>query len=150
MPPRAKSISNSMPKKVLIDAGPLVAFLREEERHHAWAVEQFKRFPIFSTCEAVLAEACARLSYYREDQSRVVDLVVDGALVTDFAMNRRADRISRLMKKYADQPMDFADACILAMSEQVSDCLVITLDHNDFSVYRRHERQVVPFVSPKR
>jgi len=139
-----------MPKKVLIDAGPLVAFLREEERHHAWAVEQFKRFPIFSTCEAVLAEACARLSYYREDQSRVVDLVVDGALVTDFDMNRRADRISRLMKEYADQPMDFADACILAMSEQVSDCLVITLDHNDFSVYRRHEREVVPFVSPKR
>ena len=139
-----------MPKKVLIDAGPLVAFLREAERHHAWAVEQFKRFPVFRTCEAVVAEACARLSYYREDQSRVVDLLVDGALVSDFDVNRNADRVSRLMKKYADQPMDFADACVVAMTEQISDCLLITLDHRDFSVYRRHEREVVPFVSPKR
>ena len=139
-----------MPKKVLIDAGPLVAFLREGERHHSWAVEQFKRFPIFWTCEAVLAEACARLAYYREDQSRVVDLLVDGALVSAFDVNRSADRVSRLMKKYADQPMDFADACIVAMTEQISDCLVLTLDHRDFSVYRRHEREVVPFVSPKR
>lgn len=139
-----------MPRKVLIDAGPLVAFLREAERHHAWAVEQFKRFPIFSTCEAVLAEACARLAYYHEDQSRVVDLLVAGALVTDFDANRSADRVSRLMKKYADRPMDFADACIVAMTEQLSDCLVVTLDHSDFSVYRRHEREVVPFISPRR
>ena len=105
---------------------------------------------MFSTCEAVLAEACARLAYYREDQSGVVDLLVEGALVTEFDVNRSADRVSRLMKKYADQPMDFADACIVAMSEQVSDCLVVTLDHNDFSVYRRHEREVVPFLSPRR
>ena len=140
-----------MPKKVLIDAGPLVAFLREAEgAHHAWAVDQFKRFPVFSTCEAVLAEACARLSYYGEDQSRVIDLLVDGALVTNFDVNRSADRVARLMKKYADQPMDFADACIVTMSEQFSNCLVVTLDHDDFTVYRRHEREVVPFISPRR
>jgi len=45
--------------------------------------------------------------------------------------------------------MDLADACLVAMSERVSDCLVVTLDRSDFSVYRRHERQVVPFISPE-
>ena len=149
MPRPAKRTSNSMPKIALIDAGPLVAFLCESERHHAWAVEQFKRFPIFSTCEAVLAEACARLSYYRQNQRRVVDLLVQGALVTDFDLKRSPDRVSRLMKKYADRPMDLADACIVTMTEQISDCLVVTLDHNDFSVCR-HEREVVPFTSPRR
>jgi uncharacterized protein len=140
-----------MPKKVLIDAGPLVAYLREAEgKHHLWAVEQFKRFSEFSTCEAVLAEACARLSYCGEDQSRVVDLLVDGALAADFDANGSAERVSRLMKKYADQPMDFADACLVAMSERVSDCLIVTLDHQDFTVYRRHEREVIPFISPRR
>jgi predicted nucleic acid-binding protein len=139
-----------MPKKVLIDAGPLIAFLRAAERHHAWAVEQFRRFSVFSTCGAVLAEACARLAFYGEDQSAVVDLVVDGALVIEFDLSAGADRVSQLMKKYADRPMDFADACLVAMTEQVSDCLVVTLDHNDFSVYRRHEREVVPFTSPRR
>ena len=33
-----------MPRSVLLDAGPLVAYLREAETHHGWAVEQFKRF----------------------------------------------------------------------------------------------------------
>ena len=54
------------------------------------------------------------------------------------------------MRKYDDRPMDFADACIVAMSEQVTDCLVLTLDHDDFSTYRRHEREVIPFLSPRR
>jgi predicted nucleic acid-binding protein len=140
-----------MPKRVIIDAGPVVAYLREAEgKHHVWAVAQFKRFAAFSTCEAVLEEACARLSYYGEDQSQVIDLLLIGAVTTDFEVNRSADRVSRLMKKYADQPMDFADACIVAMSEQVSDCLVVTLDHEDFGVYRRHEREVIPFISPRR
>ena len=53
-----------MPKSVLLDAGPLVAYLREEETEHVLAVEQFRRFAQFSTCDAVLAEACARLAYY--------------------------------------------------------------------------------------
>ena len=39
---------------------------------------------------------------------------------------------------------------LVAMSEQVTDCLVLTLDHDDFSTYRRHEREVIPFLSPRR
>lgn len=38
--------------------------------------------------------------------------------------------------------MDFADVCMVAMAEQVSDCLVLTLERQDFSVYRRHERAI--------
>jgi len=138
-----------MPRSVLLDAGPLVAYLREAETHHGWAVEQFKRFSQFSTCEAVLAEACARLAYYDEDPVRVVDLINEADLVVDFLVKPHAERIGRLMRKYRDRPMDFADACIVAMSEQVKDCLVLTLDSADFSVYRRHEREVIPFLSPK-
>jgi uncharacterized protein len=138
-----------MPKSVLLDAGPLVAYLREAETHHTWAVEQFKRFVQFSTCDAVLAEACARLAYYHEDPVRVVELVREANLTVDFRVKPRADRIVRLMRKYRDQPMDFADACIVAMSEQVGDCLVLTLDYEDFSIYRRHEREVIPFLSPR-
>jgi len=36
----------------------------------------------------------------------------------------------------------------VAMTEQVTDCLVLTLDRQDFSVNRRHERALVPFISP--
>jgi predicted nucleic acid-binding protein len=71
-------------------------------------------------------------------------------LRVQFDSNGEADRVSRLMKKYADFEMDFADACLVAMTEKVADLLVVTLDAKDFSVYRRHERQVVPFLSPRK
>jgi uncharacterized protein len=138
-----------MPRSVLLDAGPLVAYLREAETRHGWAVEQFKRFTRFSTCDAVLAEACARLAYYEEDPVRVVELVREADLTVSFQVKPNADRIIRLMRKYQDRPMDFADACIVVMAEQARDCVVLTLDSEDFSTYRRHEREVIPFLSPK-
>jgi predicted nucleic acid-binding protein len=113
-----------------------------------WAAKQFRRFSQFTTCEAVLAEACARLAYYDGDQSLVVDLLLTGALAVDFTAAQAAERLSRLMKKYADLPMDLADACLVVMTEQVPDSLVVTLDAKDFAIYRRHEREVIPHLSP--
>jgi predicted nucleic acid-binding protein len=51
------------------------------------------------------------------------------------------------MDKYADVPMSLADACLVRMSETLSDSLILTLD-TDFRVYRRHSRQVVPCLIP--
>jgi predicted nucleic acid-binding protein len=127
-----------------------VAFLRVRDQYHAWAVEQFKRFPQFITCEAVLAEACARLAYEGDDQSRVLDLLRTGALALDFDAAPAAPRLSALMKKYADRPMDLADACLVVMTEQMPDSVVVTLDASDFAVYRRHERHVIPHIAPSR
>jgi len=138
-----------MPQSVLLDAGPLVAFLHEDEQTHDWAVAQFKRFSQFTTCEAVLAEARARLNYYGKNQRNVIDLVRQRVVSVDFDLNENADRVSQLRTKYADQPMDLADACLVTMTEKITDCLVVTLDHDDFSIYRRHDRHVVPFISAK-
>jgi len=44
--------------------------------------------------------------------------------------------------------MDFADACVVAMSERHGRCQVLTIDRKDFTVYRRNDRQVIPFVAP--
>ena len=139
-----------MLKKALIDAGPLVAFLSKDDAWHNWSASQFERFPQFSTCEAVLAEACARLAYYEQDQSKVVDLVSSGAVRVEFRLDQVADRVSYLMKKYRDRSMDFADACLVAMTERFSNSVVVTLDTNAFAIYRRYEREVVPFVSPQK
>jgi len=148
MPPPAGNILNNMPRRVLIDAGPIIAYLRQNDQFHEWTVRQFEHFPEFVTCDAVLAEACARLNYFGLKQSAVIDLLATKVLRVDFDSNLKADRVATLMKKYADAGMDFADACLVAMAEQVADSLVVTLDTKDFSVYRRHERQVVPFLAP--
>jgi hypothetical protein len=45
--------------------------------------------------------------------------------------------------------MQLADACIVRMSELKRDCRVFTLDQQEFRVYRRFERQVIPLVAPE-
>ena len=139
-----------MPQKTIADAGLVVAYLDEDETHHDWAVEMFRRYESFHTCEAVLAEVCARLNYLGVEPWRAVRLVNEDILRIDFDMETHADRIEQLMVKYCDLPMDFADACLVAMTEKVANSLVVTLDVKDFSVYRRHERQVVPFLAPRK
>jgi predicted nucleic acid-binding protein len=135
-----------MPRKNLVDAGPIIAFLTDEE-HHEWAQDQFKRFDSFETCDAVLAEACARLEFAGVDQTAAIRLVAEGVLKLTFDTAANIGRILALMDKYRDLPMDFADACLVTMSEAEKDSLVVTLDH-DFSVYRRYGRQTIPVLMP--
>jgi predicted nucleic acid-binding protein len=136
-----------MPRKNLIDAGPIVSYLTDEANHD-WAAEQFSRFDSFQTCEAALSEACARLAYAGYDQTAVIRLVEDGVLKLTFDTSYNIGRILALMEKYKDLPMDFADACLVTMSEEEKDSLVVTLDKKDFSFYRRYGRQAVPVLAP--
>lgn len=138
-----------MPRSIFIDAGPLVAYLRADDEHNVWARLQFEDFPGFVTCDAVLAEACARLAYHGEPQSEVLRLVNKGIITPAFSLAGRTSRVQSLMEKYADRQMDLADACLVAMTEETRDCLVITTDTRDFRVYRRFGREVIPFRSPR-
>lgn len=40
------------------------------------------------------------------------------------------------MEKYADRPMDYADATLVALAEELNADQVFTLDREDFSIYR--------------
>ena len=53
----------------------------------------------------------------------------------------------KLMNQYEDLPMSFADACVVRMTENIADSKVFTLDE-DFSVYRKLGRQVIPLIAP--
>ena len=138
-----------MPKKILVDAGPVIALLRSDDEHHAWARDQFSRWTSFVTCEPVVAEICARLQYYKNDPRVVLGMINDGTITIDFDLGESAQRVDSLMEKYSGQ-MDLADACLVVMTEQEEDCLVITTDTNDFSTYRRFGRDVIPFRSPRK
>lgn len=136
-----------MPGKNLIDAGPIIALLDRKDEFHDWAVRQFSRFDSFETCDAVLSEACARLAYFGFDQTVVVRLVEADILKLTFDTAANIGRILALMEKYRDLPMDFADACLVTMSEEEKDSLVVTLD-KDFSIYRRNGRHSIPLLTP--
>jgi predicted nucleic acid-binding protein len=40
------------------------------------------------------------------------------------------------MKRYADRPMDFADATLVHLAGRERLNVVFTIDHNDFETYR--------------
>ncbi|MHB1947387.1 MAG: type II toxin-antitoxin system VapC family toxin [Gammaproteobacteria bacterium] len=137
-----------MNSKVIVDTGPLIAFLNAKDNYHAWAKYQLSKIkPPLMTCEAVLAEVCFLLSKYRTSCDALFELVQRKLIVTPFLLKDEIPAIKKLMTRYQDVPMSFADACLVRMSEQYSNSTVLTLD-TDFHVYRRHSRQVISTLMP--
>lgn len=50
-------------------------------------------------------------------------------------------RVASLMQKYRDVPMDFADATLVALGEELRTDQVFTLDRRGFSAYRLYRTQ---------
>ena len=71
-----------------------------------------------------------------------------GDLEIQFSLDEHATEVLALVRKYRDQSMNLADACVVRMSELLQDSIVYTVDKTDFSVYRRHARHRIPCVFP--
>jgi predicted nucleic acid-binding protein len=131
---------------VLVDTGFVVALLSRRDTHHRWAVAQAaRRGPPWRTCEAVLSEAFHLLG--ARGAFALSALLRRRTVVPAFDVAADLDAVLRLMQKYANVPMGFADACLVRMTETSADPIVLTTDA-DFGVYRRHSRNVVPCVTP--
>lgn len=87
------------------------------------------------TCEAVIAESCYLLREIRGAASAVLDNVDRGIFQIPYRLMGNAGGVLRLMRKYADVPMDFADACLVDMASDYQTGRILTLDA-DFRVYR--------------
>jgi len=136
-----------MAGNLLVDAGFLVALLSRRDAHHPWAVTQATQHaPPWRTCEAVLSEAFHLLG--SRGTPALSALLQRRAVLVNFDFNDDTESVLRLLQKYADVPMSLADACLVRMTEALSDALLLTTDA-DFRVYRRHSRQVVPCLIPE-
>ena len=137
-----------MIRGVLLDTGPLVAALNRHDTWHEWAKAQWMRIePPMYTCEAVLTEACFLMQNHAQCGHAILELVKRKIIVPVFHADQHHIEILRLMKKYSDQPMSFADACLVRMSEVYPESNVFTLD-NHFHVYRRQGRRRIPLIIP--
>jgi len=136
-------------KPLIADTGVIVAFLDKRDSWNAWTNEQMRHLPIpFLTCEAVIVEACFLLAHLQAGKENVLKLVSSGVLQIDFSLQKEIETIEKLTKKYADVPMDFADACLVRMSETVKDSVVFTTD-SDFHIYRKNGKQKISLIIPK-
>jgi uncharacterized protein len=132
--------------KRIADTGLIVGLLTRNDPYHTWAVAEFRAHAPFYVCDAVLVEAGS----FFQDPTSVLRLVERGDLILDDAFSLVAElpAVLALAAKYADRPMDIADACLVRMTELTSRCKVWTVDRSDFSSYRRHGKQDIPCVFP--
>jgi predicted nucleic acid-binding protein len=133
---------------ILVDTGPLVAFLREAESSHRWAAAKFSELPApFLTCEPVLAEVFFLVSRHAGGARRFFDLLSSGLLEVDFSVLGEREALRKLVQKYEDLPMSLADACLVRLAELTPGASVFTLDSH-FRIYRKNGRQAIPVVMP--
>jgi predicted nucleic acid-binding protein len=131
--------------KGIADTGFLVAFANQEDRYHNWAVEVAEQVsePLL-TCEAVLAEA----AFHLRSVLVVLAMVRDGLVLPAFDCTAHLEPLQTLATRYADRDPDFADLCLIRMSELHPKLPVITVDRKDFRIYRRNRREMIPLICP--
>ncbi len=138
-----------MGKAVLIDSGPLVAVLRRRDQHHAWARAHFEAgVEPFLTCEAVVSECFFLLERAREGKQALSALLERGIVLVEFSFALQRAETLRLIRRYNDMPMSFADACLVRMAEQIDAATIFTTDA-DFRTYRKNGRQMIPLITPE-
>jgi predicted nucleic acid-binding protein len=136
-----------MAASVLVDAGFLVALLVGRDSNHRWAATEAAHVPPpWKTCEAALSDAFHLLG--ARGAPALGSLLRRRMVVCAFQLGDDADAVLALMRKYADVPMSFADACLVRMTETLPDPLLLTTD-TGFRIYRRHSRQIVPCTTPQ-
>lgn len=131
--------------KGIADTGFLVAFANRNDRHHQWALRVAERVtePLL-TCEAVLAET----AFHLQSVPLVLAMLREGLVTLAFDCRDHLPQLMMLADRYADRRPDLADLCLIRMSELHPRHSVITVDRQDFRVYRRNKRETIPLVSP--
>lgn len=132
----------------LLDTGPLLSVLAPGLTHHAWAIEQWKRFtPPLLTCEAVLAETAFLLKREGREADALFALLERKVIQIGLSVQQEQADLRVLMHRYRNRPMSLADACLVRLSEIHPKSAVLTLDSN-FLIYRRHGNKVIPVLMP--
>ncbi|MBI5769457.1 MAG: PIN domain-containing protein [Verrucomicrobia bacterium] len=131
----------------LLDSGPLVAYLREDDEWHEWAVNKLNSLTgRFLTCDAVIAETAHLLRALPGGYDSLLAMIETGQLRVIPLFPAEATALRALRKKYGGR-MDLADACLVRLTEKTPSCRVVTLD-TDFQIYRRHGRAAIPLIAP--
>ncbi len=135
---------------VLLDTGPLVAWLDRRERMHPRCVEFLLTFrERFVTTVPVVTEAMYLLNDQVRFQRACYELLL--RLEVEIASSSAVlfARAMQLMEQYASVPMDFADATLVALAEERRLARICTLDHRGFSVYRMRGKECFTMLPGK-
>jgi predicted nucleic acid-binding protein len=125
-----------MQNEILIDAGPLIALFDRTDAYHTGILQilKNKRYRFVSTL-AVLTEVSHMLDFNVNAQLDFFEWVgINGVILHEITQND-IPLIIALTRKYADLPMDFADATLMVAAVHTGIKEIISIDA-DFDIYR--------------
>ena len=132
---------------ILVDTGPIVALFdpKDGEHRRCRQVLETIREPLRTTIP-VLTEAFHLLQPQSVGSDRLRDFIARGGLSLWFFDTDTLSRAFELMERYADHPMDLADASLVAAAESLGTRKIFTVDRRDFDTYRvRRGHRYYPF-----
>jgi hypothetical protein len=122
--------------ELLLDTGALVSLLDRSQPRHAECVAFFRswRGGVVST-EAVLTEATHLLAHVPGGREACVRFFLEGGATLVPSDDASLRACLALVSRYADLPLEFADATLVVLAAELGTDLVFTLDA-DFDAVR--------------
>lgn len=135
-------------KTWLVDTGPLVAYLDASDPDHRRVAAAFDDFRgRLVTSSAVVTETMHFVSAGRDGPRLLAGFVEASRMaIHDLSRPPELGEAVALMEKYADVPMDFADATLMLLSEALGIREIATLDRRGFSTYRTRRGRALRLV----
>lgn len=126
-----------MARELLLDTGAFVALVDRSETRHADCIAVLETWngPVLTT-EPVLTETLYLVGPQWRPQQVCLEFFLRGAFLLVPASRASLTQTAALMNRYQDVPMDYADATLVALAEELETNQVFTLDRRGFSTYR--------------
>lgn len=135
-------------QNVIADSGPLGALFNRRDRFHLRAVEFFRVHGSALRCHTtweVVSEVMYFLDFSADAQGDFLEWLhvahARGFMTIAALDPTDLPGLSKLVRKYADRPMDLADASLVWLSNKTDITDIITVDRADFAVYRTNKRK---------
>lgn len=127
------------PVRALVDSGPLIALFNARDGWHATVIAWLRVNPKTKLVVTwpVMTEVCAMLSR-RVRNAAALDFlrwVERGGLLIDAPESGSLHDVLKASERYADRPLDLADASVAEAAARLRIDHVLSID-SDFSVYR--------------
>ena len=123
-------------KPALLDASAIVAMLDVSQESHEPVMVALRSWKgALVTVEPVIAESCHLLRRVHGAPEAILQNVARNIFEIPFHLAGAAADIESLFRKYRDQPISLADACLIHLAGELGTGDIFTLDH-DFEVYR--------------
>ncbi len=131
---------------IIADTGFWLALANKDDQHHFQAKQAMqtvlaRKERLLTTC-AVMAETCHLL--LRDLGTQAQQAFIESYRAKGFDVFElqpvHADRVAELMKKYANLPMDLADASLVILAEHLGHGRILSTDKRDFQAYRWKNR----------